>query len=161
MSMTGPWMIVYGANPTMCLGAKDQMAGAQLNLIPRNSSAQMTLWSIDNTSNQICLYSAGNMLAIDIGGAIANQTPLTLNLSNANSTTQKWDYQSNPKFIMSRANSQFCIDDQNRQQQGGTLVWLYQFNASPAQQWLLVPLNQLAAFDQAHAASAAAAPALV
>ena len=133
-----PYFLTYSQNTALGITAKDSMSGSQLYLQPIQGNF-LSLFNIDFANGVFALATSGNQLVIDISD-LSSGKPLVLRPYNPSSLSQQWDLFSRPGFISSRQNNNLVIDNQSR---GGVgdLIWLYEFNASPAQQWALKPLT--------------------
>lgn len=147
MSFSGPFVIQYAANPTMCLAASRQLEGAQLNLQPTTASPSLTLWAYNHTTGQIALVSTNYQLVIDVQNhSFANETPLILNaISYTSPTMQAWSPVTRVGYITSLHDADYVIDDRFAMQNPGETAWLYKFNGSEAQQWNIIHLPQFMA----------------
>ncbi|MCW3481647.1 RICIN domain-containing protein [Neisseriaceae bacterium JH1-16] len=136
-----PYFITYTQNTTLAITANDSITGAGLKLGPVKNNI-LALFNIDFDNGVFGLAASGNQLVIDVS-QLSNAKGLIL--TEAGSTkTQRWDLHSRPGFILNSQNSGLVIDDEGRGGLGSQ-VWLYEFNASPAQQWTLQPLTSLQA----------------
>ena len=133
-----PYFITYSQNTTLGIAANDSISGSQLSLKPIQGNF-LALFNIDFENGLLGLATSGNNLVIDIS-ELASGKPLVLKPYNPSTVSQRWDLYSRPGFIANRQNANLVIDNQNRGGVG-SLIWLYEFNASPAQQWALKPLT--------------------
>ncbi|MGR2662242.1 hypothetical protein ACUXVY_11675 [Chromobacterium haemolyticum] len=133
-----PYFLTYSQNTSLGITAKDSMSGSQLYLQPIQGNF-LSLFNIDFANGVFALATSGNQLVIDISD-LSSGKPLVLRPYNPSSLSQQWDLFSRPGYISSRQNNNLVIDNQSRGGVG-SLIWLYEFNASPAQQWALKPLT--------------------
>ncbi|POB00300.1 hypothetical protein C2134_02560 [Chromobacterium sinusclupearum] len=133
-----PYFLTYSQNTAMGITANDSMSGSQLSLRQIQGNF-LSLFNIDFENGVFGLATSGNQLVLDIS-ELASGKPLVLKPYNSASMTQRWDFYTRPGFILNRQNPNLVIDNKDRGG-NGSLIWLYEFNASPAQQWAFKPLT--------------------
>lgn len=119
------------------IAADDSISGATMHL--KSIDDEFSKWDVDKDKGCIRLTYAGDQLYLTAGSDGAkSSSKLTLSTT----TVSPWDFKSKPGFIMWRG-SNFVIDVQGRS--SGGVIWLYDFNASPAQQWAFIQYANLQA----------------
>lgn len=136
-------IISYAANPNYALALPNPQAGAQVSLQPiQGTPFGQLLWQV-NPLNGFITYansSPGNTLVLATTSCNA-QTPLTVQIQNTSDKKQLWNFIVGTTTISSVGCPGMCVDDQYRGTQPGTTIWLYPLNGSPAQQWIIQPVD--------------------
>jgi len=136
----------YAMDPTLALGVTNQQAGAQLSLQSVSNNPNNITWNFNPLNGLITLVGSGTPgLCVTIPNSSCNGTPVLqlaqpLPTSNPNSKYQQWRVLGNTTYLTSVGCPSCVIDVQNRQAVVGTPVWLYPYNGSPAQQWIVQSL---------------------
>ncbi|ASL42856.1 hypothetical protein bAD24_I05145 [Burkholderia sp. AD24] len=140
----GVYIIEYSQNPNFVLGITDQSLGSQVVLKNKSGLApRLAFWDVNFDSGVITLNASGGTLGVGADTV----TPEALAKLKSAADSIRWDFFSSPGFIVPASNHALCLDDKNRVVSDGNPIWLYPVNGSPAQQWRLVPLNNLKAFE--------------
>jgi hypothetical protein len=128
------------------ISADDSIAGSSMHL--KSITVDFAKWDVDKDKGSIALNYSGDQLYLTVGnGGVTSSSALTLTTS----PTSPWDFKTKPGFIMWRGSS-LVIDVQGRSSTG--IVWLYDFNGSPAQQWAFIQYaNALAEMESEKAHS--------
>lgn len=119
-------VIRWQENHSLGIAADDPCSGSNVHL--KQISSDYAKWEVDKDAGIIRLNYASGQLYLGYAGAPSSGSALVLTVDNI----ATWDFSSKPGFIMLKG-TKLAIDVQSRNP--GGVVWLYTFNASPAQQW--------------------------
>lgn len=137
--MRNQYVIKYAKNTQFVIGVSDKISGASVVLLDTKATPDNSfyLWDLQD-DNTIALNSASARLVIDCG-SLTSGSYLKLSAYNSGKVTptQQWYY--DETFYYNLNNSDFVIDNQYRGESSNNPIWLYPFNGSVAQQWLLAP----------------------
>ncbi len=138
----------YAMDPTLAMGVTNQQSGSPLSLQSVTGNPNLITWNYNPLNQLITLAASGTPgLCVTIPGASCSGTPVLqlqqpLPLSNANSKFQQWRQLGSTTYLTSVGCSTQVVDAQNRSPAVGTPLWLYPYNGSPAQQWIVSSLLQ-------------------
>lgn len=139
-------VIRWQEDHSLCITVDDAISGAGAHLKALNS--KYSRWDVDKSVGSIKLTYAGDQLFLTVGSAgVKSGSALVLTTESVS----PWDFSTKPGFILWRGKS-LAIDVQGRQANG--VIWLYDFNGSPAQQWSFMPYDMAIAemkSEKAHA----------
>ncbi|HHX4057927.1 RICIN domain-containing protein [Streptomyces noursei] len=140
----GVYIIEYSQDPNYVIGVTDQSQDNPVVLRSKNGLApRYGFWDVNFDTGIVSLNSSGGVLAIG-ADRIAPESLLKLKPS---ASAIQWDFFSKPGYIVPRSDESLCLDDKGRVVKDGNPIWLFPINGSPAQQWRLVPLNNLKSFE--------------
>jgi hypothetical protein len=140
----GIYIIEYAQDRNFVIGVTDQILNSAVvlknkkGLPPRNA-----LWDVNIDTGTITLNSSGGTIGLGVD-RLAAEAPVKLKYAP---DSIRWDFLSNPGFIVPVTDHSLCLDNKGRSVTDGNTIWLYPVNGSPAQQWVLVSLNNLKAFE--------------
>ncbi|AOJ12212.1 RICIN domain-containing protein [Burkholderia vietnamiensis] len=140
----GVYIIEYSQDTDFVLAVQDQMLGSPVVIKNKKGLApRYAFWDVDFDSGVISLNSSGGGIAIG-ATPIAAESYAKLALRQ---DAIHFDFFLHPGYLMVDVNPPLCLDVKDRRIADGTPTWLYPYNGSPAQQWNLVPLRNLNAFE--------------
>jgi hypothetical protein len=145
-------IIQYAANPSYCLAATRQQSGKQLQLIKRTEAKRnLILWHWNPLNGLIMLDSTrtgGTSLVITAHGERQALTVETI----TSGPNQQWEWTGSTTILNSVGFHDKVIDNENSDVKTGNRIWLYEYNGSEAQQWILSAVDTADMADLAEVA---------
>ncbi|KVO85396.1 hypothetical protein WL21_05325 [Burkholderia ubonensis] len=140
----GAYVIEYAQDTNFVLAVQDQILGSQVVIKNKKGLApRYAFWDVDFDSGVISLNSSGGGIAVG-ADRIAPESLAKLKLRQ---DAIHFNFFLHPGFLIVASDPSLCLDVKDRKVADGTPTWLFPYNGSPAQQWRLVPLHNLEAFE--------------
>lgn len=137
-------IIKLASNPSFCLGAKDQKDGEPLELLEvTEKNLPRILWKWNSLNSQIVLVSTEgdlNPLVITTSNC-NNENIITVNNRDISNDKQQWRWMGHTTVLMSLGCPGKVIDNKWRDVRKDNPIWLFYYNGSPAQQWIMDPIG--------------------
>ena len=161
--LTPPLVIAFtGKGKTnTCMHAEYSGVQAEITLWPIqwNSDKDWTLWQF-GSDGRIYLYTSDSPAQFCVGfeNPTQNGQPLQLTAVAASDKKQKWDWDTQPWYILNLAEPEYAIDNSSGNTNPGNRIQIWKKGNTPNQIWtpLMMPTYYLNHSEPSTAATAAA-----